>query len=37
MKATEILFFYGATPEIFRRAKLLRGNMTEAEKFCGND
>jgi len=25
-------FFYGASPEIFRRAKLLRGNMTEAEK-----
>jgi len=32
MKATELPFFYGASPEIFRRAKLLRGNMTEAEK-----
>jgi len=32
MKAIEKPFFYGASPEIFRRAKLLRGNMTEAEK-----
>jgi very-short-patch-repair endonuclease len=32
MKAIEKPFFYGASPEIFRRAKLLRGEMTEAEK-----
>lgn len=25
--------FYGASPEIFRRAKELRANMTQAEKF----
>ncbi len=32
MKKRELPFFYGASPEIFRRAKLLRSNMTKAEK-----
>jgi very-short-patch-repair endonuclease len=29
----EISMFYGASPEIFQRAKLLRNHMTEAEKL----
>ncbi len=33
MKAIEKPFFYGASPEIFKRAKMLRGNMTETEKI----
>ncbi len=33
MKKSEMPFFYGASPEIFRRAKLLRSNLTEAEKI----
>ena len=33
----EILMFYGASPEIFRRAGLLRNHMTEAEKLLWNE
>lgn len=33
MKLHEMPFFYGASPEIFHRAKLLRNNMTEPEKI----
>ncbi len=33
MKYSEAEFFYGASPEIFRKAAELRMNMTEAEKL----
>ena len=29
----ELLMFYGASPEIFRRAKLLRNHMTKTEEI----